>query len=476
MKVLKYITLLLFLYGSFTQSLPQSIKDKLDLLLKNEFFEQSIIATDIYDLTADQYLYRVNSKLLLHPASNMKLLTSITGLLSLGSDYQFLTSLYYDGDVIGNTLFGNLYVEGGCDPEFRTEDLMNFILAVKALNINSIVGNIYADLSFKDSIYWGAGWMWDDDPSTDAPYLSALNINGNSVTVSVLGSNVGQAADVFIIPRSKFFTLQNRTLTVLKKEEENFFITRNWFNRKNEIVVTGKVSLEKENNIDGDKKLNVINPELYFLTLFKETLINNGISVTGEIGIANLPFINKYLASVPTSFMTTLMNVNKNSNNLSAEMVLYAFSEKYFGRPANSQNGIKLINDLIRLSGHNPEKYRIFDGSGVSHYNLVSAELMTDILRYIYTNENNIFQALIESLPIAGVDGTLAKRMTTSSAYRKVRAKTGTLSGVSALSGYVTAANGNQIAFSILIQNHVSQTSKAREIQDEICKILADHK
>ncbi len=174
--------------------------------------------------------------------------------------------------------------------------------------------------------------------------------------------------------------------------------------------------------------------------------------------------------------MTVLTNVNKNSNNLSAEMVLYALAEKKYGRPATSENGIKVINDLITLIGHDPEKFRIVDGSGVSHYNLISAELILNFLKYIYKSEPEVFSRLWETLPIAGIDGTLGKRMTNSSAFNNVRAKTGTLSGVNALSGYVTAANGNQIAFSILIQNHVNMTSKARQFQDEICKILAEYR
>lgn len=476
MKTIRNILLNLILISNLFSSYPQSLKEKIDAVLKDEFFETSILAADIYDLTESKYLYKVNSKLLLHPASNMKLLTSIAGLLFLGTDYQFLTSLYYDGEIIDNTLIGNLYIEGGCDPEFRAENLMNFVASLKALNISSVQGNIYADLSFKDSLYWGVGWMWDDDPSTDAPYMSALNINGNSVSVTLTGGNVGQPADVLLNPSSDFFTINNKTSTVFKRDDENFFITRNWFERRNEIVVTGRVSLEKENSPKGDKSVNVINPEMLFLSLFKELLIKNGVSVNGETGIRKLPVLNKYVSSIPTALITALLNVNKNSNNLSAEMVLCALAEKFYGRPATSANGIKVINDLIRLAGHIPEKYRIVDGSGVSHYNLVSAELICSVLIYIYNNEKSVFSNLFETLPIGGVDGTISKRMMNSAAYRNVRAKTGTLSGVSALSGYVISANGNKIAFSFLMQNHVGQTAKAREIQDEICRILAENK
>ena len=123
--------------------------------------------------------------------------------------------------------------------------------------------------------------------------------------------------------------------------------------------------------------------------------------------------------------MTVLTNVNKNSNNLSAEMVLYALAENNYGRPATAENGIKVIDELISLIGHDPDEYRIVDGSGASHYNLISAELIIDFLKYIYTNEQEVYHRLWETLPIAGIDGTLAKRMTNSSAFNNVRAKTG---------------------------------------------------
>ena len=469
--------LMLFTLNSFTIIYSQSVRQQIDQLLKDEFFQSSIVAADIYNLTTQEYLYRVNEKLLLHPASNMKLFTSIAGLLYLGDEYQFITSLYYDGEITGSTLFGNLYIEGGCDPEVTTADLNLFVEALKASNIKAISGNIYADLSFKDSIYWGAGWMWDDDPSTDAPYLSALNINANSVSIKLNGTNVGQPAEIILEPSSDFFSIRNNTMTVFGKDEEFFFVTRNWFDRKNEIIATGRVSLERaNNNLIADRKVNVINPEYYFLSLFKEILIKNGISFSGELNISTLPLINKYITSKTTSIIPVLRNVNKNSNNLSSEMLLLALAERFYGRPATFGNGIQVINELIKLVGHEPAKYRIVDGSGVSHYNLVSAELITDMLKYIYINEPQVLRNLVQTLPIAGVDGTLANRMTNTSAFSNVRAKTGTLSGVSGLSGYVTAANGNQITFSILIQNYVNQAGRAREFQDAICRFLAEYR
>lgn len=471
------LILIVFLFtGSIVIPQSSTLNQRIENLLKDELFESSFIAIDIFNLDTQEYLYRKNQKMLMHPASNMKLFSSIAALLYLGIDYQFLTSIYYDGEIINNTLHGNLYIEGGCDPEFRTENLAVFIQHIKALKINSIQGNIYADLTFKDSLYWGAGWMWDDDPSTDAPYMSALNINGNAVDITLKGMNVGQPAEIILNPDTDYFLINNRTLTVFNNDEEDFFIDRNWFNRKNELVASGKISFNRNIPSKPDRQLNVLYPELYFLTLFKESLIKNGISVSGILGISSLPPINKYICSHLTDLKTVLLNVNKNSNNLSAEMLLFALAEKHFGRPATTKKGISIIADLINLFGHLPDRYKIVDGSGVSHYNLVTAELITDLLKYIYFYDKNVYEILLQTLPVAGVDGTLGSRMTNTAAFNNVRAKTGTLSGVNALSGYAKSANGNMITFSILIQNHVNQSAKARMIQDEICRIIAEYK
>ncbi|MGA7837946.1 MAG: D-alanyl-D-alanine carboxypeptidase, partial [Ignavibacteriaceae bacterium] len=131
---------------------------------------------------------------------------------------------------------------------------------------------------------------------------------------------------------------------------------------------------------------------------------------------------------------------------------------------------------LITLTGLDPEDYRIVDGSGVSHYNLISPELILGVLSYIYYNEPGLFDIFYKSLAIAGVDGTLEKRMIDTKSENNVRAKTGTISGVSCLSGYVRAANGHNLAFSIMIQNFATKARVAKRFEDQICNILAEYK
>ncbi len=173
------------------------------------------------------------------------------------------------------------------------------------------------------------------------------------------------------------------------------------------------------------------------LTIFKEKLDSAGIKLLGNDIIKTAPDTSKYLFSFITPIDSVINYMNKHSDNLSAEMFLYVLSKKYFKGTASAEKGIKLIDSLITLADLDPENYRIVDGSGVSHYNLVSSELMLKILNHIYYSNPEIFLKLYNSFPIAGVDGTLKDRMKNTSAENNVHAKTGTLSGVSCLSGYV---------------------------------------
>lgn len=439
-------------------SFSQSLSSKLNKILSDKFFDTCLVAIHIEDLTADKVLFKKNEKMLLRPASNMKILTSAAGLIYLGEDYQFTTNLYYDGFISNDTLFGNIFVEGGCDPDFSTQDFYKFSEALKTLNIKVIAGNLYGDISFKDSIYWGKGWMWDDDPSSDAPRLSALNLNDNCVELFFKNKQLE------ISPRTKFAEI------VIYENDTSFTVERDWMNNTNKIIIRGK----PENN--SYFKVNITNPEKYFLAVFKEVLDSNEIKLIGEVGIQNLSEKVYYITSVKRKFSDVIVNLNKNSDNLSAEMTLYALSEKYFGRPANADSGIQIIKELIDSTGFESDNYKIVDGSGVSHYNVLSAELIAGLLKYVYKKYPEKFMTLYDSFPIAGVDGTLENRMKDSKAFNNVRAKTGTLTGVSCISGYLTTKKNHTLAFSIMMQNFVGSAKRVRDFQNKILGMLAEMK
>ncbi len=445
----------------------QGLSTQLNQIVNEPFFDTSAIAISVYDLTSKKSLYKKNDKLLLHPASNMKILTSSTALLFLGPNYEFKTSLYYSGEVKDSILYGDIYFEGGFDPDFASIDLDTFVTTLKSFGIKQINGNIFGDISKKDSLYWGNGWMWDDDPSTDAPYLSSLNINDNAITVIVQFTKgeliERQNLTISLEPNTKFFNVKN-LLEVSNNENSKIKITRDFFNHSNEIIITGKIN---SNSKSIKERINVVNPHLYFLTLFKEKLIENNIQVQGIIDTLTVPQNANLILTFGRKYFDVINNLNKESDNLSAEMSLYALSYEFFGKPASAENGIKMIDSLISFCKLKSKNYRIVDGSGVSHYNLVSAELLIEVLKYFYYKYPKLYKILYESFPVAGIDGTLERRMKGTLADNNVHAKTGTLSGVSSLSGYLSSKNNHLIAFSILIQNQI-KNSRAIEYQNKI--------
>lgn len=201
------------------------------------------------------------------------------------------------------------------------------------------------------------------------------------------------------------------------------------------------------------------------------------------IGITSTDSIPLYMGYAPDSVMTQIAyserslaqildRMMKKSDNLHAEAVFYHLAANHEGRAyATAEDGAEMIKKMIRRVGHNPKRYIIADGSGVSLYNYLSPQLLIDLLRYAY-HHSSIYAPLRQSLPIAGVDGTLKNRMKKSSAYRKVVAKTGTLTGVVSLAGYVDSASGHTLAFVIINQN----TLKPRAIrawQDKVCTELS---
>ena len=468
--VIKIVLLLYVSNSIFPQNNYTNTVNEIEHHLTNSFFNSTTIAVDAYDLTAEKIVFKKNEKLLLHPASNQKIITSAAGLLFLGDDYKFNTSLYHTGEIVDSICMGDIFIVGGCDPDFSLNDLDSLVCALKENGINKILGNIYGDVSYLDSLYWGKGWMWDDDPYSDFPRLTPLTINDVCVKFIVKPGKNGELVEITLEPQSEFYSFANSAITS-GIDSSTFDIERDWLNGNNIFRAVGELSITEE--VDTLLR-NVVHPEKYFLTLFKENLEKHGIEFSGVIDTLTLPEKHKHLFTLSRKYSQIVNNLNKESDNLSAEMTLRALAHEYCGKPASADSGIVLIDSLITLIGLDPTKYRIVDGSGVSHYNLVSTELVNELLKYFYYNEKALYETLYESFPIAGVDGSLKKRMNSGLAYNNVHAKTGTLSGVSTLSGYLNTKNGHLISFSIFIQNYVEKDKEARAYIDELCEILCN--
>ena len=202
--------------------------------------------------------------------------------------------------------------------------------------------------------------------------------------------------------------------------------------------------------------------------LLKNELTEKGIEMIGDVVPGTVPLDAQTVAkhvSPPLADILKLMN--KPSNNWIAELLFKTIGAEVIGEPGTWQKGRDAVNEFLEEITGEPLGHRFVDGSGLSRYNLLNAELLTKLLVYMYQNFE-LMPEYLASLPIAGVDGTLMNRMQGVSAENVLRAKTGTLSGVSALAGYTTTADGEVVAFGILISHYVGSATSARNVQDQI--------
>ena len=207
------------------------------------------------------------------------------------------------------------------------------------------------------------------------------------------------------------------------------------------------------------------------LPKFYSDLREAGIYLTGSLGEKRKPEEANCIVRRFHTIDQVLMRMLKESDNLYAESMFYQIAASTGNHPATAKSARAIIKQLVNKLGLDGSRYQFADGSGLSLYNYVSAELEVKLLRYAY-HDQNIYNHLLPALPIAGTDGTLRKRMTGAFTRGNVHAKTGTVTGISSLCGYLTAANGHHLCFSIINQG-VMHGKNGRRFQDKVCTILA---
>ncbi len=467
-------TIILILFISLASNIfPQKLsktESELKDIAKGAFFNSSLLAYSVYDLSSGKNSGNLNSSLLLHPASNLKLITSAAA-LSLIPDYSFETSVFYYGSISDSILSGDVYIRGGFDPLFNTENLDTLISYIKKSGIKKIDGDIYGDNSAIDSLHWGAGWMWDDEPSDYFPHFSALMLNENCIKVVAEPSLNGEPAKINFIPDISFPAFFNQSATNEGKRS-SLKIKRDWLNYSNAITLEGKIGI---NSKPDTLSVNVLFPEQMFMLATLKSLEKNGIEISGKQRLGTILPGAVLAGSFKTPLDSVIRIMNKESNNLAAEMVLRAICSYPGVTPAGAESGINELKKFIESTGYKSTDYLIADGSGVSHYNLVSTDMITNILKFLYRNKPWVYEKLINSLPVSGTDGTLKTRMATAPLKGRIIAKTGTLSGVSTLAGYIKTKSGKDFAFTIFIQHYSGKASNARRIQEDFCRIIYEN-
>jgi len=442
----------------------------IDRVLGDSLFVPARASIKVVSLDNGQGLYDRDSKLLMRPASNTKLLTSATALAVLGKNFLYKTSVLIDTLPSGGVVSGNVYLKGFGNPDLKTSDIDSLASLLAVAGIRQINGDVVADNSYFDDLSWGNGWMWDDEPDPDEMFISALSVNKNCVTVNVAPCSVeGDSAIVSVDPPTSYITLQSKVATVKDSVVIPLKISRLFRERLNTITAEGQILLGANPR---KQQISVWKPELYAAQLLKESLIRHGIAVFGQTKPGTTPLFAVETASHNGRIDSVLVNLNKVSDNLSAENTLKILGASKYGIPGSARNGLYVVNSYLSTLGIDTTRFLVVDGSGVSHYNLVTVEMLVQLLMGVYRDQS-IFPLFYESLPIGGIDGTIKSRMNATMAEGNLRAKTGMISGVSSLSGYVRTRDNEMLAFSIMMQNFILPTSGYRRAQDRIGELLA---
>lgn len=431
-------------------------------------------AVHVVSLDRGDVLYSSEADRLYTPASNLKLFTAASALLALGPDYRFTTALIATAAADGDTLRGDLVLIGRGDPDLVTADLAALADSLVSRGIRVVDGDVRADAAWFDDVEWGPGWMWDDGPYWYWPYVSALTLDDNAVTVVVRpGEAPGDTVHVTVDPPTAYMAVNVRAVTAPADSEGTVEVVRHWDPKANVIDVEGALPVGADSVV---AIRTVEAPALFAATVFTELLEERGVQVTGAArrGDAASPTVADTIGRhVSDSLAASVRNFLKISDNLTGEQLVKTLGAETFGPPGSYETGLAAERRILATeAGIDTTRLRLADGSGVSRYNLVTARAIVDLLGAMdaRTDLREIWRA---ALPIAGVDGTLEERMRGTPAEGRARAKTGTLSGVTALSGYVPSATGEKLAYSIVLEFFTGPATPRRAVQDSIVAALS---
>jgi D-alanyl-D-alanine carboxypeptidase/D-alanyl-D-alanine-endopeptidase (penicillin-binding protein 4) len=431
------------------------------------------VAILVVSLDGGDTLFAREEDRLYTPASNRKLFTAASALHWLGPEHRFTTTLLSTGPLLADTLRGDLVLVGRGDPDLTTAALAALADTLVIRGTRVVTGDVRADDSWFDGVEWGAGWMWDDGPYWEWPYVTALTLEDNGVSVTARpGPEVGAPVLVTVDPPTGYVTVNVKATTIPSSETMDLVIDRHWNPRENVIDVTGTLALDAETVV---VQRTVEDPALYAVTVLRELLEARGIEVLGVARHGPLEGAPSDTVAVHVSapLAASIRNFLKVSDNLTGELLVKAVGATVAGPPGTYAKGLAAERAFLAGEvGIDTTAQRLADGSGVSRYNLVTARQIVSLLDFM-ASRDDLFPTWYDALPIAGIDGTLEGRMRGTAAEGRARAKTGTLNGVTALSGYVPAGDGERLAFSIMIEFFAGSSEPRRAVQDSIVATLA---
>lgn len=462
---------------------PEQLRQDLRALFTEPTIDHAHWAVNVYSLQRGETLYSYNAFRFMVPASNQKLLTTAAAAERLGWDYRFTTRIVGTGPIDADGLLdGDLVVIGNGDPtinprhpdRWRVFDAWSATLKERGVRI--VRGNLVGDDNAFTEPGWGVGWSWDNLQYGYGAPVGALQYNENQIEVMVgPAMEPGGRANISTTPFGHGLLIDHQVVTVAAGMPSRVDIAR----------MPGRNVLRVEGQVATDGKpitltASVENPTQLFVNAFREALGRHGIYVAGNpVDIDDLrapPDISRPIELVAdkSPALTEIIDVTlKWSRNGYAETLLMALAPS--DKPATGAAGLEVVDQTLASWGIQRTSYSPRDGSGLSRYDYVTADALTWLLTVLWSDPRHaeLYRA---SLPVAGVSGTLAERMKGTPAEARVWAKTGTLSHVRGLSGYVVTLAGEPLVFSMLANNYRVSTSQIDQVMENALVRLVEFK
>jgi D-alanyl-D-alanine carboxypeptidase/D-alanyl-D-alanine-endopeptidase (penicillin-binding protein 4) len=460
----------------------RALVSDLDRIFGAPVMEQGLWGVQVKSLETGKVLYTLNARKLMMPASNMKIVTLAAAAETLGWDFRFKTTLETTAPVEGGVLKGDLIVRGSGDPTINTRAnratalFDEWAAALKAAGIARIDGNIVGDASAFDGRRLGQGWAWDYLQYGYAAPIGALEFNENIATLSIRpGAKAGDNAALELAPGAGLglihhvLTGEPGSATAIDLERKP---DGSW------LDVIGSIAVDAR---PASRDVAVANPTIYFAHQLLLALVERGVEVRGLpvelqerwIGVAPMPrrAIVESLSPPLREIATTMMKV---SQNLYAETLLKAIGAVKSNGTGSAEAGVAATRDVFSAWNIRSGEYVQADGSGLSRYDFVTAELIVTLLERMYKDPRH-HDAFVATLPIAGRDGTISTRLKDTRAEANAVAKTGSIANVRALSGFVRTRDGETLAFSVLANSFTTPAATVNWIADLAVERLSNH-
>jgi D-alanyl-D-alanine carboxypeptidase/D-alanyl-D-alanine-endopeptidase (penicillin-binding protein 4) len=484
---MKHFTRLILIFSLVASTLSvgtaadpsEILRRDLDRIFSDPRFADTQMGIEVFSLDRSEALYEKNSQRLCIPASNNKILTAAAALIRLGPEYRFETRVLTDGQIENGVLKGNLIIRGSGDPSisarFQSGNpfgiFREWAAKLKDWNIRSIAGDILGDAGAFDEIKFGHGWAWDDLSQSYAAPVGALQFNDNIALIEMApGAQRGSLASIKTSPLPGYPAIENRIMTEQEGTQAQIRIEAG--DSIDSIVARGSIPSDGPATT---RAIAVQSPVLYYLSALRYALaqqeIDTKICRIKEVRDCALPSLSLLWDQTSPELSEILKPMLKTSQNLYAETLTRALGLALLGEGTFAK-GREIVEDTLSQMGIQKGSYSYADASGLSRLNLASADTLVRILRYMYKHPR--FAFFYGSLPIAGVDGTLEARMRRTKAENNLHAKTGTIAQVSAISGYLRTADGEMLAFSIIVNNFLMDKDEAERLQDKALLRLAN--